>query len=136
MDSRVRWCVCVCGGVRVRVRWQSTGLVAKGSVTLSEDEKLLYVVAANSVAKAVFYALHTGSGTEAWRYTASFSLQGISEPVVYESAVVMGDSRVPRPTHTHTRLLHIPPHTRVLAGGTDMNVNYVVSLCVATVLLC
>lgn len=71
----------------------STGLVAKGSVTLSEDEKLLYVVASNSVAKAVFYALYTDSGTEAWRYTASFSLQGISEPVVYESAVVMGDSR-------------------------------------------
>jgi outer membrane protein assembly factor BamB len=89
--------------------------VAKGSVTLSEDEKLLYVVASNSVAKAVFYALYTDSGTEAWRYTASFSLQGISEPVVYESAVVMGDSRVC--TTKHKAASHSTAHTRVGAGN-------------------
>jgi outer membrane protein assembly factor BamB len=63
-------------------------------VALSEDETILYVVASNSLAKAVFYALYTHTGLEAWRYTASYSLKGISEPVVYGSTVIMGDSRV------------------------------------------
>lgn len=87
---------------------QSSGRSARGSVTLSEDESLLYFVASNPSGSAMFYALNTSVGSQVWSYTASFPLQGIADPVVYKTAVIMGDSRVCFPQSWHTSLTFSP----------------------------